>query len=238
MGAMASTLAHEINQPLTAITNYLRGSRRMLDTVEGDRLPEIREALEAAEAGALRAGQIVRRLRELVARGNVSMKTEDLPRLIDEACVLGFVDAHLRRISHRVAADPAARWVYADRIQIQQVLINLIRNAVHAMREQPTRHIRITTALSSSDMVEVSVEDSGVGLSPEIRDALFSPFRSTKAEGMGIGLSISRTIVEAHGGRIWAEDRNGGGAIFRFTLPLAEEGRETGPAMEASADPL
>ncbi|WP_146193550.1 PAS domain-containing protein [Sphingosinicella humi] len=243
MGAMASTLAHEINQPLTAITNYVRGSRRIIDTAPSERLPELKQALEAAEAGALRAGQIVRRLRELVARGNVSMRTEDLPRLIDEAGVLGFIDSQLLGISHRVDAVPAARWVYADRIQIQQVLINLIRNSVQAMKEQPTREIRISTALSSDDMVEVSVADTGIGLSPDIRDALFSPFRSTKAEGMGIGLSISRTIVEAHGGRIWAEDRKGGGTIFRFTLPRADEGigeaTDKGRAAEPEpADPL
>src|SRR3546814_13342935 len=107
---------------------------------------------------------------------------------------------------------------------VQQVLINLIRNSVQAMMGEPRREIRISTSLSSGDMVEVSVADTGVGLSRDIREALFSPFRSTKAEGMGIGLSIRRTIVEAHGGRIWAEDRDGGGAIVRFTLPLAEEG--------------
>ena len=223
MGAMGSTLAHELNQPLTAVTNYVRGSRRLLEGVEGAKIDQAREGLEAAEAGALRAGQIVRRLRELVARGNVKVKAEDLPRLIEEATELALVDAHLHGISHRIELDPAARWIEADGIQVQQVLINLVRNAFEAMAEQPRRQIQIETRAVSGGMVEISVEDTGVGLSPEVHEALFSPFQSGKADGMGIGLSISRTIVEAHGGNIWAENREGGGAAFRFTLRRAEE---------------
>ena len=225
MGTMGSTLAHELNQPLTAVTNYIRGSRRMLEAVDVPAVHQVREALEAAEGGALRAGQIVRRLRELVARGNVSARTAELPKLIHDACVLAFVDEQRHGIIHRVELDPAAYWVRADAIQIQQVLINLVRNAVDAMIDQPRREVVIASRSVSGGMVEISVEDTGVGLTDEVHAGLFSPFQSGKAEGMGIGLSISRTIVEAHGGNIWAESLDSGGAAFRFTLPRAEEPR-------------
>lgn len=223
MGTMASTLAHEINQPLTAVTNYVRGSRRLLETGGTPKVADALTGLEAAEAGALRAGQIVRRLRELVARGAASVRPEELPKLIEDAGVLAFLDAHLLSVTPSIETDPDATWVEVDRIQIQQVLINLIRNAVQAMQQSTKREIAVTTRKLSPHFVEVAVADTGSGLSPEVRDALFSPFTGTKSEGLGIGLSISRTIIEAHGGKIWAEDREGGGTIFRFTLPLYDE---------------
>ena len=219
MGAMASTLAHELNQPLTALTNYLRGARRLLRGA-GDPAQAL-EAIGHAEEGAQRAGQIVRRLRDLVEKGHVERKPQSLPELIEEASVIGFVDETSRGVSHQFAFDPAARWVEVDRIQVQQVLINLIRNAVDAM-EGERREVTIATA-PRGDLVEVSVADTGSGIAPELGETLFSPFASTKEEGMGIGLSISRTIIEAHGGRIWAEEAPGGGALFRFTLPKARQ---------------
>jgi two-component system sensor kinase FixL len=222
MGTMASTLAHELNQPLTAVTSYVRGSRRLLASFNEPAIQQVCEALEFAEAGALRAGQIVRRLRELVARGAVEVRPEDLKRLVEDASVLAFVDEHLHGITHAINIDADARWVEADRIQIQQVLINLIRNAIQALQGSETRHVTISAHCAGEDMVEVSVVDTGSGIPASVRDALFSPFHSTKSEGMGIGLSISRTIVEAHHGRIWAEDRPEGGTIFRFTLPRAD----------------
>jgi PAS domain S-box-containing protein len=223
MGAMASTLAHELNQPLTAVANYVQGSLRLMRGGAAEVPGSVLEALEAAEAGALRAGRIVQRLRELVSRGNVSARTESLPQLIEDAGVLAFVDAPLLGIKHRTELDPQARWVEVDRVQVQQVLINLIRNAVQAMADQPVREIVVSTAAMSARMIEVSVSDTGVGLSPERRKETFSPFQSSKPGGMGIGLSICRTIVEAHGGKIWAEDRKGGGTVFRFTLPRTVE---------------
>ena len=222
MGAMASTLAHEINQPLTAVSSYIRGSSRLLEQSAIPAAVEVRDALEAAEQATLRAGHIVRRLRELVARGNVSTRAEELPKLIHDANVIAFVDAHLLGVTHRVELDPKVLWVEVDPIQIQQVLINLVRNALQAMENQPRRELVIKTSAISKSMAQVSVSDTGTGLLPEVRDALFSTFHTTKGEGMGIGLSISRTIVEAHGGKIWADDAPGGGAIFRFTLPRAD----------------
>ncbi|MFN3944966.1 MAG: PAS domain-containing protein [Allosphingosinicella sp.] len=230
MGTMASTLAHELNQPLTAVANYVRGAQRMLDRMPGGN-EALREALEATEAGALRAGQIVRRLRELVSRGSVTFAIEDLGRIMEEAGILAFVDEHLHGISHRIDIEPEARFVRADRIQVQQVLINLVRNAVQAMQDGPVRHIEITAALAATgDMVEVRVADTGSGIASEHLESLFSQFMTTKREGMGIGLPISRTIIEAHGGRIWAENRTGGGAVFCFTLPRARRGAHRTPA--------
>jgi two-component system, LuxR family, sensor kinase FixL len=222
MGAMASTLAHELNQPLTAVASYVRGGLRLLEGTEGSAPPEVRAALEAAEAGALKAGQIVRRLRELVSRRSVNAKAEDLARIIEEASVLAFVDEQAQGVTHKAEIDPDARWVEADSIQVQQVLINLARNAIQAMAGRPRREVLIATRPAADQMVEVSVADTGAGLPEEARGALFSPFRSGKPEGMGIGLSISRTIVEAHGGRIWAEDGPEEGTVFRFTLPAAK----------------
>jgi two-component system, LuxR family, sensor kinase FixL len=222
MGEMASTLAHELNQPLAAISSYLRGIRLRLRGVDHDAVRQVETALEAAEAGALRAGDIVRRLRELVARRSTAVEAQDLRELIDDACMLALVDAELLGIRHRIETDRKARWVLADPIQVQQVLINLIRNAVQAMNGQARRELRIRTS-ARNDMVEISVEDTGTGIPEPLRETLFTPFHSTKADGLGIGLSISRTIVEAHGGKIWAENRPEGGALFRFTLPPAEQ---------------
>jgi two-component system, LuxR family, sensor kinase FixL len=224
MGTMASTLAHELNQPLTAVANYVRGARRMVERNSADFGADLSEVLEAAEAGALRAGQIVRRLRELVSRGRVSAGVEDVERMIEEAGTLAFVDEQLHGITHRVEVDRGARRVRADRIQVQQVLINLIRNAVQAMQNCPVREILISAAPAGSDMVEIRVADTGQGIAAHHMDTLFSHFMTTKESGMGIGLPISRTIVEAHGGKIWAVRREGGGAIFCFTLPRAKVG--------------
>ncbi|MDQ4087586.1 MAG: PAS domain-containing protein [Pseudomonadota bacterium] len=222
MGAMASTLAHELNQPLAAVSNFLSGARR-LAAAEAGAQPELIAALDAAASGAHRAGEIVRRLREMVSRGAVAMDVEHLPTLVEEAGVLGFVDEKLRRVRHRTAIEEGAEWVRVDRIQIQQVLINLIRNAVEAMEQSIAREVLISARTVQAGLVEVSVADTGSGIAPELMEELFSQFMTTKSGGMGIGLPICRTIVEAHGGKIWAENRPGGGAVFRFTLPLGRQ---------------
>ena len=223
MGTMASTLAHELNQPLTAIGNFISGAKRLAEKGNGDRQPALLNALSAAESGALRAGEIVRRLRELVSRGTVSVTVEHLPRLIEEAGVVAFVNAHALGVRPRIELDPDAQWVRADRIQIQQVLINLVRNAIEATEKSAEREVVISTRAAAGEMVEIEVADTGAGISPEHLDSLFSQFMTTKSGGMGIGLPISRTIVEAHGGTIVAENRPEGGASFRFTLPRAAE---------------
>lgn len=220
LGEMASTLAHEINQPLTAINNYIRGCHRLAERLEGEPVPALRNALTKAGDQALRAGQIIRRLREFVARGDTERRIENLPKLIEDASTLALVGTRENAITVFFRLDSRAEQVVVDRIQVQQVLVNLIRNAFEVLLDSSTaRELSIETQLLS-DTVQVSVADSGPGLAPEVRAHLFQPFVTTKQKGMGLGLSICRTIVEAHGGKIWVDERSGGGTIFRFTLPV------------------
>lgn len=227
LGEMASTLAHEINQPLTAINNYLKGCHRLLQRIEGEQVPALRDALAKAADQALRAGQIIRRLREFVSRGDSERRLENLPKLIEDASTLAMVGTRENAIAVSFRLDPRAEQVLVDRIQIQQVLVNLIRNAVEILSESPgRRELGIETMLGSDGTVQVGVSDSGAGLAPEVRAHLFQPFVTTKQKGMGLGLSICRTIVEAHGGKIWVDPRPQGGTIFRFTLRVPEESEE------------
>ena len=227
LGEMASTLAHEINQPLTAISNYLKGSRRLLERMDGENVEMLRDAVSRAADQALRAGQIIRRLREFVARGESERRIESLPKLIEDASTLALVGAREHGISVTFRLDPDADLVLADRIQIQQVLVNLMRNAIDVMSEGgAVRRLDIATAGGPDDQVEVTVADTGSGLAPEVARQLFQPFVTTKRKGMGLGLSICRTIVEAHGGKIWVESPPAGGTIFHFTLRAAPDDRE------------
>jgi len=178
----------------------------------------IRDALEKAADQALRAGEIIRRLRDFVARGESERRVENVKKLIEEASALALVGAKDLDVSVRFAFHPALDLVLADKVQIQQVLLNLMRNAMEAMEGQPRRDLIISTEPGNDDMLAISVSDTGSGLSPEVRAQLFQPFVTTKRHGMGVGLSISRTIVEAHGGQIDAEPNPAGGTIFRFTL--------------------
>lgn len=221
MGTMASTLAHELNQPLTAITNYLEASLGLVDQDLTGNRDMIREAIAESASEALRAGAIVRRLREFVSRGDIARRREDLAQLIEEASRLALIGARERGIRAFFNLSQDARHVVADRVQIQQVLVNLLRNAIDAIGDRPVRDVTVTTAPEGEDRVRVSVADSGPGIASDARDRLFEAFTSTKENGMGLGLSICRTIVEAHGGRIWAEDAPAGGAAFHFTLPRA-----------------
>ncbi len=218
MGTMASTLAHELNQPITAVANYMEAVRDLLVEPDPDDLPMIREALDDAASQAIRAGQIVRRLREFVARGEVEKSVEELPAPIEEASHLAIVGARERGIDIRFDLDPAASPVLVDKVQTQQVLINLMRNAIEAMTVSPTRQLVVSSRGDAPGMVRVTVADTGPGISEEIAENLFRAFNSSKAEGMGLGLSICRTIVEANGGRIWMEPHEGGGTLFHFTL--------------------
>lgn len=222
MGTMASTLAHELNQPLTAIANYAEAAGPIIDSGEDEDRQIIRELFQDIAAQSQRAGGIVRRLREFIARGEVEKRLEDLPALIQEAASLGLVGASERGISARFSLDPAAKTVLVDRVQIQQVLINLIRNAVEAMDGCNIRNLVISSEALNAETVRVAVSDTGPGISPDIAGQLFQAFVSTKSSGMGLGLSICQTIVEAHGGRIRAVPATGGGTQFQFTLPMAD----------------
>jgi two-component system sensor kinase FixL len=221
LGEMASTLAHEINQPLTAINNYLKGCHRLLQKVEGEPVPALQDALAKAGDQALRAGQIISRLREFVARGDSERRVENLPKLIEDASILATLGTREGAIAVSFRLDPRAELVQVDRIQIQQVLVNLIRNAVEVLMDTPGhRELGIETVVLGDGMIQVSVADSGGGLAPEVSAHLFQPFVTTKQKGMGLGLSICRTIIEAHGGKIWADTRPQGGTTFRFTLRM------------------
>ena len=217
MGEMASTLAHELNQPLSAITNYISGVRRIAS--EGFDIPSYAsEALDKAAAQALRAGHIIGRLREFVSRGEGERKIEYLDVLIEEASALALVGVRERGVIARIKIDPDHKAVFADKIQIQQVLFNLIRNAVDAMETTETKELTIESRGGADEFVTVLVSDTGVGVTLEAREHLFEPFFTTKHQGMGVGLSICRTIIESHGGQLIATPSTGGGTIFEFTL--------------------
>jgi two-component system, LuxR family, sensor kinase FixL len=220
LGEMASTLAHELNQPLSAIANYVKGSRRLLSEYTDERSAKISEAMERAAEQALRAGQIIRRLRDFVSRGESEKRVESVAKLVEEASALALVGAKEHGVRVRFVLDPKTDLVLADKVQVQQVLLNLIRNAVEAMIEIDTheRELTISTQEIDDDMLQLNVVDTGPGFKEGAETQLFQPFFTTKRQGMGVGLSISRTIVESHGGRIWAEPNPGGGAAFHFTL--------------------
>ncbi|MCF8707687.1 PAS domain-containing sensor histidine kinase [Rhizorhapis sp. SPR117] len=218
VGTMASTLAHELNQPLTAVASYAMAAQALLEADRPDAQAEARQALADGVAEAVRAGQIVRRLRDFVSRGDTEREKVSLTKLIEEAAALALSGASLRGIRVETNLDPAVSLVLVDRVQIQQVLLNLIRNAVEAMEGCERRELVLSTSARSDEEVELAVADSGTGLSDEIADRLFEAFNSTKEHGLGVGLSICRTIVEAHGGRLWAEPGPQGGTVFRFTL--------------------
>jgi two-component system sensor kinase FixL len=225
MGEMASALAHELNQPLSAIANYLKGSRRLLEASTDPNCAMVREAMEKAAEQSLRAGQIIRRLRDFVARGESERRVESVKKLVEEASALALVGAKERGVRVRFQFDPAVDLVLADKVQIQQVLLNLMRNAIEAMEDSPRRDLFIATSATVDDQVVLKVADTGCGISEEVAGQLFQPFVSSKPQGMGVGLSISRTIIEGHGGQIWVEPNPGGGTIFQFTLrSVSKEG--------------
>ena len=228
VGQMASAIAHELNQPLTAILNYVQAARRILQTKGIAIPPKATDAMDKAVGQAARASAIVQNLRSFIQKGETERRVEDLGKVVGEATALGLVGAKETGISVRVdvSAEPLA--VFIDKVQIQQVVFNLVRNSIEAMAEtDPPRYLSVTTRPLQSEgdgpMAEVSVSDSGPGLAPQIREQLFQPFQTTKEKGMGLGLSICRSIVDAHGGRLHAVANPDRGVTFRFTLPLAEQ---------------
>ncbi len=223
MGEMSSSLAHELNQPLSAIANYLNGARRLLANPQGPNLELLAQALGNASEQAIRAGDIIRRLRDFVSRGKSEHRIESLSKIVEEAGALALVGAKEHGVIVRYKLDPAADQILADRVQVQQVLINLIRNAIEAMEGATRRDLTIGSQAKCGEWAEISIADTGPGLAPDVAGRLFQPFVTSKLNGMGVGLSICRTIVETHGGRIWAEAGPQGGTVFRFTLPRVSE---------------
>ncbi|MGY4568302.1 MULTISPECIES: PAS domain S-box protein [Bradyrhizobium] len=224
MGEMASSIAHEINQPLSAITNYMRGAKALLAS-DKPNANRIRDALEHAVQQALRAGDIIKRLREFVAKGETQHSVENPLTLLEEAVALALLGAKEQGVRVTMHSDRDLPSMVVDKIQIQQVALNLIRNAIEAMAPCPRREL--TVGVSKVDgLARFTVADTGPGISADVADRLFQPFVTTKEHGMGIGLSICRTIVESHGGHIVAQANPGGGTIFQFTLPFADLGEE------------
>ncbi len=228
MGQVSSTLAHEVNQPLTAVGNYIRAGLLMLEAGDQIAPAKIRGVFEKAAQQAARASAIIRNLREFVRKGDAVRRPENLTIVVQEAMALARLGTKDRGLKVRLQLDGDSRWASVNRVQIQQVLVNLIRNAIEAMADNPQREIVVSTASGGRDMIEVSVADSGPGLSEDIARDLFKPFMTTKPEGMGVGLAICHSIIDAHGGRIWAEANPSGGTIFHFTLPRSEIARPSG----------
>jgi signal transduction histidine kinase len=222
MGEMAASLAHELSQPLGAATNFIGAARLALRNDAPDAAANALSRLDKASQQAVRAGAILRRIRDFVGRRETEKQIVTVPELVEDAVALALVGIRDPRLRMRYDLDPAAPAVVVDRIQIQQVLFNLLRNALEAMAGDGPREITLASRATDEGKVEIAVADTGPGLGAD-RESLFNTFVSSKAEGMGIGLSICRTIVEAHGGRIWAENRTGGGAVFRFVVPAARK---------------
>ena len=221
-GQMAGALAHELNQPLTAFTNSVNAGRRIMSNA-AHRVDTVRDVLDEAAEQALRAGEIIRRLREFVTRGETEMRIENLPGLIREASEFASAGTAAHGVQIRLSFDPRAELVLGNRIQLQQVMLNLMRNAHEAMAQSEWRELDVATARLGDESIEIAVADRGSGLPGHIAEHLFEPFHTTKSNGMGLGLSICRSIVEAHGGKLRYEPNCGGGAIFRVTLPVPLE---------------
>lgn len=224
LGEMSSALAHELNQPLSAIGNYLSGVRWMLASGRDVRLEVVDDALEKAVEQTLRAGDIIRRLRDFVSRGSTEKQVESVSKMVGEASALALVGAKELGVRISMSLDKRADAVLTDKVQAQQVLLNLVRNAIESMQETPLpRDLKISSTAQKGGLVRISVADTGSGLTPAVAERLFQPFNTSKAAGLGVGLSICRTIVESHGGRIWAEANPGGGTTFHFTMQAARE---------------
>ncbi|MEI2457165.1 sensor histidine kinase [Lysobacter firmicutimachus] len=222
VGEMAATLAHELNQPLAAIMNYLNGSLRLVEQAGGP--VQVERALQAARTQAEHASAVIARVREFVRAREPRRDAHDLGQIA--ATVLELLRLEAERLQLRIDLGLPAQLapVFADRVMIEQVLLNLVKNAIEAMRDIPTarRELRIDARMNLDEQIEVRVSDRGAGLSPAEQDQLFSPFFTTKTDGLGIGLAICRSIVEYHQGRLFFEPREGGGSVFGFTLPRYE----------------
>lgn len=224
MGEMVAGLAHELNQPLAAVSNYVAACKMF---VQGERPGESSELLgwlDEISSQAMRAGEVIRGLRRFVRKSEPQRVSVALRRLIDDIMPLLTPDARLQEVELRIESRATSLVVHCDPVQIEQVVVNLVRNALDAMRgaiNRP-REVIIRTDDVGTRTAQVSVVDNGIGLSAEAARRLFEPFFTTKPDGLGIGLTISRSIIEAHGGRMWVAAGNPSGTEFHFTLPLAE----------------
>ncbi|WP_052772931.1 ATP-binding protein [Luteimonas sp. FCS-9] len=222
VGEMAATLAHELNQPLAAIVNYLNGSLRLVGQAGGP--VQVERALQAARTQAEHASAVIARVREFVRAREPRRDAQELPLIVDTVLELLRLEAERQQLRIELALPAPLPPVYADRVMVEQVLLNLVKNAIEAMREVPAaqRGLRIEARVNLDGEIEVRVCDRGPGLSPAQSEQLFSPFYTTKSDGLGIGLAICRSIIEYHEGRLFFEARDGGGSVFGFTLPTPD----------------
>jgi two-component system sensor kinase FixL len=219
MGQMSVTIAHELNQPLSAIHNYLAAGQRLTESgaPTSAQLAKTREAMEKAGEQALRAGAIIRWLRDFVENRETAKSPQNLPGLIHEAVMLGMLGHENSHVRTRLALDPTTPSMLLNKVQIQQVLVNLVRNALEAMAQTPKPELHISLT-ATPEGATITVRDNGPGFSPEVVDRLFEPFVTTKESGMGIGLRVCQSIVDAHGGTISAANAEPG-AVFVIQLP-------------------
>lgn len=229
LGKMSSALAHELTQPLSAADNYLGAARRLLAGEDpAAALPRVAQAVEKADGQVVRAAQIIRRLRGFIGKGESRRAVEDVRALVEEAVEIALVSPRHADVGLRLDIAHRLPPVMVDKVQVQQVLLNLVRNACEALEGRPGKAVTVHAAAAPAapgdadhGMVELRVCDNGPGLPPQVLARLFQPFVTTKPEGMGVGLSLCRDIVEAHGGRMRAGTGPDGGAEFAFTLPAA-----------------
>jgi two-component system sensor histidine kinase/response regulator len=215
LGQNVSAVVHEVSQPITAISNYATAAMALVGTA-----PErLKPLLQQLNEQAIRAGEIVRDFRDFIAQHGSEKRIENVPEMLQGAVRLALAGAGESAPTIEMRLSPAASWAFIDRVPIEQVVFNLVRNAIEAMANGPRQVLTLVTNLTSHRMIEVSVADTGPGLSSEIHGKLFEPFVTTKATGLGIGLSISRLIIEAHGGKLEGDNTPEGGAVFRFTIP-------------------
>jgi two-component system sensor kinase FixL len=222
LGEISSMVAHEVNQPLSASGTYLEVARELLVSEREDRLAGGLKAIEQAAAQIRRVGDTVRRIREFARKKTPDLAFEDINRIIEEANAIAAVGTKakdIRTLFDLSVLHPKTR---VDRIQIQQVVMNLVRNAMDAMTDHDRRELVLKSRVNEADEIEISVLDSGPGVSETFSKRLFTPFMTTKKDGTGLGLAICRSIVEAHGGKLWHEKSPLGGAAFKFTLPTNE----------------
>ncbi len=220
MGQMASALAHEVSQPLTAATSYCQVVRRLLADEGSANAKRANQIAENAAAQIARAIEILRRLREFLRKGDREQEAQSIGKLLEEASALALIGARESGVKVQLRVEPDLPPVRVDKVQIQQVVVNLTRNAIEAMESSERRNLTIAAGRGENGMVRVRVVDTGPGIAQEIAHRLFEPFVTTKPQGMGVGLSICRSIVEAHGGRLIAEANPEGGTIFIFTVPV------------------
>ena len=217
MGQISQAFAHELNQPLSAATSYVGGARRLIEA--GD-LERAKWGCDRAAEQLMRAGEIIRRLRDFVSKDQHQREAEALAEVVLEGVALELVGPRGENLDVTMDLPAQSPTVLIDRVQIQQVLVNLVRNAIEAMGDAKARRLQISLLRASPDEVEVVVSDNGPGIDEGVKARLFEPFNTSKTDGMGVGLSLCRTIIESHGGRIWADSNPGGGSAFHFTLPV------------------